>query len=668
MKHLKILTPIIVTIFLLVVVLLPSWNSICLADEPCQQPPARTDIYTNVGLLGLSITNLGYFGNSFSIRTPSGEYPLFSNTEHVYSGGIWVGAVMADGTVRVTTGSQDANGVSQGNETREFDLIGICEDDGVRIISNGQNYDHFSLDALATMDIECNYNDYADPEGGGHLPLGIKINQRTLAWSTKFADDFVILNYNIINISPWELREIYLGLWVDTTVGNTEQTNPYDSSSSNPWNYYDDYNGAWGAAGFVDPAYTPVGDPDIWMAYEHDDDGEDGMATSWIGYRLLGVSESAQPEPNQSPVSYNAWGFRHVPLEDDWYEDPDNPGFELPGKYQLLSNREFDVGETQEANYSIPSNWVSLISTGPFPSLAPNDTLSITFAIVAGPDSLGLLANSQVAQLAYDDGFSVPTGPPSPRLEFGFMENSVVLHWAPGDSLDEVGAELPGDNPARSPEHHISTSTGQQDFQGYRVYRHQGAGFTGIPEEIVEMVAEFDIVDGRGFDTGLPPLNEDGHREFVDTNLLNGFPYFYSVVSFSAPNELESLPEFESGLMENIEKVFPGPSPSPVGQGRGVGVYPNPYRTGSLFESHVGDFEAYRKIWFTGLPAQCKIQIFTVAGEVVRTIHHDDLALGMVEWNTLTEEGRSTATGLYIYAVTDLETGEVQRGKLVIIK
>jgi len=669
-KHLKILTPNKMISLLLVVVLLPGWNSLAFGDEPCEQPPARTDIYTNVGLLGLAITNLGYFGNSFSVRTPSGEYPLNSNTEHVYSGGIWVGAVMADGQVRVSTGSQDANGVGQGNEVREFDLIGICEDEAVRIISNGQNFDHFSLDALATQDIECNFNDYADPEGGGHVPLGIKINMRTLAWSNRFADDFVILHYNIINISPWELRDVYLGLWVDTTVGNTEQTNPYDSNSGNPWNYYDDLNGAWGAAGFVDPAYTPATDPNIWMAYEHDDDGEEGMATSWIGYRFLGCSQTPVMEyPSQSPVSYNAWGFRHVPLEDSWYDDPDNPGFELPGKYQLMSNRHFDVGETQEADYSIPSNWVSLLSTGPFPSLAPDDTISITFAIVAGPDSLGLLANSQVAQLAYDDGFAVPGGPPSPRLEYGFKENSVILHWAPGDSLDDSGAELPNDNPLRSPEHHISTTTGQEDFQGYRIYRYQAQNISDDPYELAEMVAEFDIIDGRGFDTGLPPLNEEGHREFVDSNVLNGFPYYYSVTSFSAPNELESLPEFESGFNENGDQVvFPGPAPSHIGEGTGIGVYPNPYRTTSLFESHVGDYEIGRKIWFTGLPARCKIQVFTLAGEVVKTISHNDANIGMAEWNTLTDHGRAIATGLYIYAVTDLDTGKVERGKLVVIK
>ncbi len=650
------------------ILLVASWVGPSFADGVCDQPPARTDIYTNVGLLGLTVTNLGYLGTSFVSRNPSGEYPLHSNVEHVYSGGLWVGAVMADGQVRVSTGSQDAAGVGQGDEIREFDLIGLCPEDGMRILSNRQNADNFSLEALATQHIECNFNDYANPESGGHEPLGIKVNLRALAWSNPYADDFVILNYRIINISQWELRDLYLGLWMDTTVGNTEQTDPYDPSAPVRWYYYDDYNGAWGAQGHVHESFTPDNDPNIWMAYEHDDDGEEGLATSWIGYRLLGTSEEAQPLEGQSPVSYNVWGFRGVPQADDWYYDPDQPDVLEPGKYQIMSNQDFDVGETQEADYSLASNWVSIISTGPFPSLAPADTISLTFAIVAGADSLSLLDNSKIAQLAFDDGFSLPSGPPSPIIQTEFDRDTVVLTWAPGDSLDTGGVELPGDSPLRSPEHHLSTVTGQEDFQGYRIFRYQGLDFTGDPYDIAEMVAQFDIIDGRGYDTGLPSLNEDGMRTFVDSNLLDGFPYWYSVVTFTAPNELEQLPEFQSGFNENGLLVYPGPGPSVGGSGDGVGVFPNPYRASGLFDTTAGEQELGRKIWFTGLPARCTIQVFTLVGEVVKTINHNDTALGMASWNTLTDAGRATASGLYIFAVTDLDTDEVQRGKLVIIK
>jgi hypothetical protein len=99
-----------------------------------------------------------------------------------------------------------------------------------------------------------------------------------------------------------------------------------------------------------------------------------------------------------------------------------------------------------------------------------------------------------------------------------------------------------------------------------------------------------------------------------------------------------------------------------------VGVYPNPYRAGSLFDGRLGTIEKKRRIWFTGLPPRCTIKIYTLVGDLVQTLHHDDPVLGQREWDLLSSYGRVIATGLYIYVVEDLDTGEVQRGKLVIIK
>ena len=629
---------------------------------------AVVDKFTNAGLLGVTITNLGYVGHAFTYRhLPSGEYPLNSNVEHVYRGGLWVGALNADGERRVSTGSQDANGQIEGDLLREFEAYS----DTVRRYlttewSNSQNADNYNAEALATQQINCFYNDYARAESGSHKPLGLHVDMRTLAWGSPYTDDFVILDYAIVNISGTELRDVYLGFWIDTTVGNTEQGDPYDPNATVRWNYYDDMNGAWGAEGQVPPGYTPDGDPGIWMAYEHDADGDEGLATSWIGYRLLGTVPAVAESDTVSPVSYNAWSFRRVPAGDDWYYEGDDTTTALPGKYQIMSNGDFDVGETQETDFTIQGNWVGIISTGPFPTWADGDTLRMSWAIVAGPDSLGLLANSKVAQVAYNDGFRIPEGPPSPRLKFDFSDDSVILSWAPGDSVGALGDPLASDDPLRSPEHHISQVTGRPDFQGYRVYRFQGETITEDPYNLATLVAEYDKIDGVGFDTGLPPLNEDGRREIVDTNLLDGFPYWYSVVSFSAPDLEAGLPEFQSGFNENAKLVYPGPGPVSDGS-RTVGVYPNPYRAASMFDNQ-NRGELGRKLWFTNLPARCTIKIFTVSGDLVRTLEHDNPVEGQKSWDLLSGEDRAIASGLYIYAVEDLDTGGIQRGKLVIIK
>lgn len=642
---------------------------------PAAAQTVRTNLLTNVGLMGLTLTNLGYFGTAFSNRNqPSCEYPLNSNVEHIYRGGLWVGARAADGSVHVSTGAQDANGLQEGDDIRELTNFYDSENAGnpknfVREWSNSQNSANYDIRALATQHFEMYMHDYMDSPSGNHTPLGVEVRLRALAWGSPYADDFVILDYSLVNISGNELTDVYLGLWVDTTVGNTEFRTPYDPQAPLRWDYWDDYNGAWGPVGQVDEAYSVPSDPDIWMAYEHDADGDEGLATSWIGYRLLGTSREPTPEAGVRPVSFNVWRFRGVPSRDDEYESPDAPGTILQGKYQIMANGNFDVGETPEADFSAQSNWVSMMSTGPFRSWAPDDTLNVTFAIVAAPDSLGLLANSKVAQVAFDEGFTIPSGPPSPNLEFATENNSVVVAWAPGDSLDTGGQPLPIDSAQRSPEHHISAITGREDFQGYRIYRYQGRAIPGDPFSAATLVAQFDRIDGVGFDTGLPPRGDDGRRRFVDTGLLDGFPYWYAVTAFSAPDLEAGLPEFESGFNENSRLIYPGPAAA-TGLAGGISVYPNPYRAASMFDSrtNAGIDEIGRKLWFTGLPPRCRIQVFTLAGDLIKTIEHDDPTSGQAAWDLISEPVRAIATGLYIFVVTDHATGEIQRGKLVIIK
>jgi len=631
----------------------------------------RTDIVTGAGLIGMTITNLGYIGNGFRLNQSSCEYPQNSHVEHLFLGGLWVGAVTANDTIRVSTGAQDVSNLVAGDNMREFEDYtdpAYPGEDFVWFWTNLQNVSSETIEynpaALANLHIGCVFDDYTSPESGSHTPLGLKVTLRALAWGNPYADDFVILDYTIVNISGTELSDVYVGFWNDTSVGNTTVNDPYGQGTGSNWNYYDDVNGAW-RPGDVE------GDETIWMMYEHDDDGDDEMATSWIGNRLLGTHPAVEPVDDAPPVSYNAWGFRDVPAEDDMYVDPDTLE-DLPGKYQLMSNGEFDVGEQPHEDFTRPHDWIALLSTGPFPYLAPNDSINVTFVVVCGADSLSLLANSKVAQVAYNDGFEIASGPPSPNLDLSFDDNSVILSWTPGDSLylndQQEWVPLVDDDPRRQPEHHISRVTGHEDFQGYRIYRFQGDGFSEDPFDQAMLVAEFDKIDGFGFDTGLPPVDASGRRSFTDTNLLDGFPYWYSVVSFTAPNLEQGLEALQSGFYENALKLYPGPAPTTSDSGRTVGVYPNPYRAGSYFDARSGEVELNRKLWFTGLPARCTIKVFNLAGDLVKTLYHDDPASGMEPWDLLSEPVRTIATGLYIYVVENPADGSIQRGKLVVIK
>lgn len=656
-----------------VLALLASALSLLVPAAFAQEPPI-TDLVTDVGNLGLNVTNLGYIGHAWSKPFfPSCRYPLHGSVEHIYRGGLWVGARDSEGRVHVSTGAQDANGLTEGDEIREFSNTVTMK---VDTLSNQQNSKFYDPAALATQQWNLYFDDYFTPEAGNHTPLGIQVTLRTLAWSSQAADDFVVLDYTLKNISGTELRDVYLGFWCDTTVGNIEVTDPWDDTGSSRWVYVDDFNGAWGGVGYGLPEHcTLEDDPNIWMTYERDDDGELGLATSWVGIRLLGTNREALPAEGVRPVSYNQWRFRQVPDQDDYYYDPGDSTQLLVGKYQVMSNGEFDVGTGQDpntgqpVNYDVANNWVSLLSTGPFPFWAPEEELDVTFAVVCGADSLSLLENSKVAQVAYDTGFALPSGPPSPILEFAYEDNSVVIRWEPGVENDpDSGEQLPADSALRVPEYHINESSGRLDFQGYRIYRHEGESFTG--DQIAEslLLAEFDLIDGRGFDTGLPDLTADGQREFIDTTLKEGHPYWYSVVSFSLRDEITGQDAYESGYNENSQLVYPGPAPAGESNPQRIGVYPNPYRVTSDFEPGTGQLETNRKLWFTGLPARCRIQVFNLTGDLVKTLYHDDPVDGKQSWDLLSEPVRAIASGLYIYVVEDLATGEIQRGKLVIIK
>ena len=66
-----------------------------------------------------------------------------------------------------------------------------------------------------------------------------------------------------------------------------------------------------------------------------------------------------------------------------------------------------------------------------------------------------------------------------------------------------------------------------------------------------------------------------------------------------------------------------------------------------------------------GLPAQAVINIYTVSGQLVKTIRKDDIT-GTAFWYVDNDDGEKIATGLYIYTVqSGLRTG---KGKLAIIR
>src|SRR5690606_5037409 len=100
-----------------------------------------------------------------------------------------------------------------------------------------------------------------------------------------------------------------------------------------------------------------------------------------------------------------------------------------------------------------------------------------------------------------------------------------------------------------------------------------------------------------------------------------------------------------------------------------------------------GGSNTARKLYFTNVPPRSQIRVYTLAGEIVAEMDHDAatyqgdtgwygalsgenrvLPGGEHAWDILSENGLALASGLYLFSVHDLDTGETQTGKFVIIR
>ncbi|HKK71364.1 MAG TPA: hypothetical protein VKA86_09105 [Candidatus Krumholzibacteria bacterium] len=672
----------------------------------------------SIGNVGLAFATRGFIGEMFGSgqsSRPSFEFPLNSGVEHLWSAGLWVGAI--DGFTRqplVSAGVVDATLDAGSSSPSGFEFspqtvrVEGGDDDQViedplaaLLISRNPLQQNFRLDALADEHFILRYNDTSASGGdesgitNPHVPMGLEVRCDILGYASRFADSFVIMLFEVTNVGDRFLENVHLGWYIEPIVVNRGKL---EFPASGGDLFFGDIQGYLGperiaqetASEFFDPGLLEA-DPSARVVYRIDADGDGGDATSWSGVRYLGSDA-----PDGAYFNYRQWQYSStggIPNEAE-YGDPARYAYmrgcepERPLEDLLADLSEgcgeqvVDAGPGEgqgSTNFTSEGNWVGMFSIGPWPALNPGESANFAIAMVAGADADEMLNNSSIAQFSFDNGFTLPSGPPSPNLNAVARGNAVELRWDPGER-PEPGAYDPA---TASPEFHRSVLTNEPDFQGYRIYRIDGDVVTEDPFEQAALIAEFDIdtnVDGtsddRGFNTGLPPL-VDGQRVFVDRNVLNGFPYRYAVTSYSAPDPRAGLPELESGFNENSVVVVPGSGPTgtnpdlDASERDAVSVYPNPYRAASLYDNRFPSGEPRelgRSIFFANVPPRANIDVYNLAGTRIVQLQNRSVDDTLVEWNVMSEETRAIAPGLYVYAVENLETGDIQRGKLVILK
>ncbi|MDI6840406.1 MAG: hypothetical protein QMD71_06140 [bacterium] len=188
------------------------------------------------------------------------------------------------------------------------------------------------------------------------------------------------------------------------------------------------------------------------------------------------------------------------------------------------------------------------------------------------------------------------------------------------------------------------------------------------------------IKPGRDFITGDTALIERNYRKgmyicgclyYFNKPAANPLPMNWSV----HPEDGEIWTVYNSGdKAPGAGNVFRINSKSFKFAGKGnldnIRVVPNPLLVRNDWECS----KDYSRLQFTHLPDECTIRIYTLAGDLIKTIEHKatisgqgvNTAGGTEWWDILTAEGRIPASGIYIYHIESKIGNKI--GKFAIIK
>lgn len=656
--------------------------------------------FTNVGNIGITITNFGTYGHGFTRwpQQPSAEYPKGSGIEHLFDGGLWIGAYKANDSLGngrtgpyVTTGAVDAASVSA-RGGGGFEWTNKMES-GVIERSSLLSSKFYSPLAISHQDLLSDFTDTNIVYDNGevivdHIPIGVVVRQESYAWNYPFADYFVIMNYWIKNVSDKYLDSVYVGLWTDAVIRNTKITPPGGSAFFNK-----------GGNGFI---------PELKMGYEFDSNGDPGFTNSYLGVQILGASEKFDSS------NYVTWQFRNA--SDPIFFAPQND-FERYSKMQGYFGGTFRFNDgINPQSLKAPSNRSFMVSAGAFRNIPPGDSINVVFAIVCAKkfgeepmsldsdeQKLNLVQNADWALRAYfgedrnrngilDPGedidgngeitrYILPGPPVSPKVKIVTESNKVTLYWD------------------KSSEKSIDPISGEADFEGYRIYKTNAGADLDLTQNLLASlvkVAEFDSSNNNlFFNTGFDYVKLDEPVKFTgDTvtyyykfeidNLLNGWQYLFNVTAFDRGDPVNRIESLESSQIFNIKRIIPGTPAVSDEDNIEIGVYPNPYYGEAYWD---GRNERLRKLYFYNLPKECDIYIYTLAGDIVKKIEHNQttnssslrwfeqysdgtqqFAGGEEAWDLISDSDQAIASGLYLFSVKNKATGKIKTGKFLIIK
>lgn len=256
--------------------------------------------------------------------------------------------------------------------------------------------------------------------------------------------------------------------------------------------------------------------------------------------------------------------------------------------------------------------------------------LSAQNLLPAGLDSLKKTVD-RAKQLFSRNYVLTALPPPAPQVTYYVLPSTqeIVLTWPP---------DL---------ESWVNPLTGAAEMDIFRIYR-SDRSYIGPFTKVRDIRISRSTDRSRFFDREL------GQWMYKDNTVKVGVGYYYAVTSVSTKGQ-------ESGMTNRNTKALVT-ARQPAENALQVSVFPNPFRLVSGLPTSGEE----SSIVFTNLPAKCTIRIYTVSGELVRTLEHDNPNSGEHVWDQLSDSRQKTAAGIYLYTV-ESEVGNA-KGTLLLIK
>ncbi|MBT3342866.1 MAG: hypothetical protein HN712_09160 [Gemmatimonadetes bacterium] len=271
------------------------------------------------------------------------------------------------------------------------------------------------------------------------------------------------------------------------------------------------------------------------------------------------------------------------------------------------------------------------------------------YRLAFSPDGLKALASRTHGLVLLDDGGTPFTGGDDQFIVVNrAVDPRLSSNWAVDILVDEDGTYwLATNSGLNAIVGSLDRDRGDFDIDSWRVYN----TFDGLPSDEINVVE----LDGNGHlwvgtNGGLSRI-DDGEVAFTLTASNSGLIHDRITGLLFDPDTNELWIGTFDGLSRLRLGTAPDNGPDPLGP---QAVYPHPFVT-----------DGRSQLTFAGLPLGASVEIYTLQGELVRTLAGEP-GRGTVGWNGLNDAGFLVSSGIYLY-VAQAPSSPAIRGRIAVI-